>query len=227
MNITPLQQIIFDVLRSSGLAKQFYWTGGTLLSHYYLHHRKSFDLDFFTEQPFSHDALLPFIAELKKRLTLSEIPEKHVYDRWEFLIDTPTEQSRCEFVYYNHDKIRIAPCLTYQGLLVDSLPDLAANKTMAYIDRNEVKDLFDVYMLVSEKKFTVTELLALVKKKFGASFSEFTFWSESSKGLKNLESLRVYFLEPDKTKQDELIRTIKYFFLDRGKEFLEKSLLDS
>lgn len=224
MDITPLQQIIFEILKSSGLAKQFYWTGGTLLSHYYLHHRKSFDLDFFTEQPFSHDALLPFIAQLKTRLTLTEIPEKHVYDRWEFLIDTATEQSRCEFVYYNHEKIRLAPLVPYQGLFIDSLEDLAANKTMAYIDRNEVKDLYDVYTMVSTKKFTVTELLAHVKKKFGASFSEFTFWSESAKALKNLDSLRVYFLDTDKAKQDEMIRDVKYFFLDRGKDFLEKNL---
>lgn len=225
MNIlTPLQEQIIEITRTSPLSKTFYWTGGTLLSSYYLHHRKSYDLDFFTEKQFSHDVLLPWIAQMKKQLSISEIPEKRIYDRWEFLVDTGNGQTKCEFVCYNGDKKRIAPCLEFKGLQIDSLPDLAANKTMAYIDRNEVKDLFDVYILLKEKKFTVLELLDLVKRKFGVSFSEFTFWSESSKGIKRLPELMPYLLESDSAKQQEFISTLKYFFLDGGKAYLDRSL---
>lgn len=70
MILTPAHEIILSTLAKSDLADRFYWTGGTLLSHYYLHHRKSFDLDFFTEKPFEHDELLPFIGAVKKALNI-------------------------------------------------------------------------------------------------------------------------------------------------------------
>ena len=46
MILTPQQETILDIFAGSGLSEKFYWTGGTLLSHYYLKHRYSYDLDF-------------------------------------------------------------------------------------------------------------------------------------------------------------------------------------
>lgn len=224
IGLTDTQKAIFEVIKATPLVNTFYWTGGTLLSYHFLHHRKSFDLDFFTEKPFSYDALIPFTKQLKTRLYLSTLPEKKIADRWEFLIDTGSEQTRCEFVYYNGDKKRLSPCTWEGGIMIDSLPDLAANKTMAYIDRNEVKDLLDVYTLLKKRTFTVRRLLAMVEKKFGAAFSEFTFWSESAKSLKNLDAMRVYLLEQDPAKQEAFLKTVKYFFLDQGRNFLAKQL---
>lgn len=224
MDITHAQEQLLEVICVSGLHTRFYWTGGTLLSHYYLHHRRSFDLDFFTETPFGHETLEPFIANVRELFAIPKIPEKKIFDRWEFLIDAKTEHIRCEFVYYNGDKKRLAPCGSYRGLMIDSLPDLAANKTMACIDRIEIKDLFDIYVLLTQKKFTLKELLALLGEKFGVEISEFTFWSESTKHLKNLSMLRPYLLESNAAKQEALLRDIKYFFLDHGAEYLRKSL---
>lgn len=225
MKLTVTQKQIIEVFKKAGLVKRFYWTGGTLLASYYLHHRRSFDLDLFTDTPFSHDLLLPFIAEVKHRFALVTLPEKKIYDRWEFLISTPEENVRCEFVLYNGDKKRLAPLTTHDGILIDSLPDIAANKTMAYFDRNEPKDLFDLYILLTRKKFTVRQLLQLVEQKFGPTFSEFMFWGESAKSLKNLhDALTPYFLETDKTKQQTLLKEIEYFFLDGGKNYLNQQI---
>lgn len=222
--LTPTQSVIFKAIKATELVKTFYWTGGTLLSYHFLHHRKSFDLDFFTEKPFSYDEFIPFTRELQSHLSIVKLSEKKIADRWEFLIDTGKDQTRCEFVYYNGDKKRLNPCTWFDGIMIDSLPDLAANKTMAYVDRNEVKDLLDVYTLLTHKKFTVQDLLAMVEKKFGASFSEFTFWSESAKSIKNLDSMRVYLFETDPIKQEEFLKRVKFFFLDKGKDFLTKHL---
>src|SRR3989344_3639532 len=108
MELSPLQLEILEAVKSSGLGKTFYWTGGTLLAHCYLHHRRSFDLDFFTETKFTREKIEPFVTDLKKRLSLPSIPEKRIFDRWEFLIDNGKEQTRCEFVYYNGEKKRLA-----------------------------------------------------------------------------------------------------------------------
>lgn len=224
MTLTPIHELILSTLAKSNLGERFYWTGGTLLSHYYLHHRKSFDLDFFTETPFTHDDLLRFLESVRKSLHTHQIVESKIYDRWEYVINTTVPPTRFEFAYYNHEKKRIAPLVHYKNVLIDSLPDMAANKVMAYLDRNQPKDLLDVYALLTQKKFTVVELLRLVEQKFGSRFPEFLFWSESTKSLRRLDELHPYLLETDKTKQNEVLENIKNFFLDHGADFLRKKL---
>ena len=58
--LTPAQQQFLTLFaQSSPLAKQFYLTGGTALAAFYLQHRYSEDLDFFSDQEFD---LLPINA---------------------------------------------------------------------------------------------------------------------------------------------------------------------
>lgn len=224
MKLSRVHEIILSTLAQSDLAKRFYWTGGTLLAHYYLYHRKSFDLDFFTEEPFEHDELLSFLNAVKKALAVRTFEESKVYDRWEYIIPTTLPVTRFEFVYYNHEKKRLAPLLSYRGLLIDNLSDMAANKVMAYLDRNQPKDIIDVYTLLIKKKFTLPELLDLVERKFGERIPEFLFWSEAGKSLQRLEELRPYLLESDPKQQDQVLDDLKYYFLDRGRDFLTRTL---
>jgi len=50
--LNALQRQVLDLFARSALREKFYWTGGTLLSAVYLHHRRSEDLDFFSDSPF-------------------------------------------------------------------------------------------------------------------------------------------------------------------------------
>lgn len=224
MILTPDQEIILTAFAGSDLKDRFYWTGGTLLAHHYLHHRKSFDLDFFSDTPFTREELTPFLAHVKDALGTQIMEERKIYDRWEFVIPDRDPVLRFEFVHYNHEKVRLSPLTSYRGLQVDSLPDLAANKVMAYLDRNQPKDLLDIYVLLKRRKFTVSKLIAMVNQKFGVRISEFTFWTESTKQLKNLDGLLPYLLLSDPVKQGEYLKDVKYFFLDHGKDFLSTLL---
>ena len=50
--LTPLQKQVLVALFDSGLAdREYYLTGGTALSAFYLQHRFSDDLDLFTRKP--------------------------------------------------------------------------------------------------------------------------------------------------------------------------------
>jgi hypothetical protein len=51
-----------------------------------LHHRKSKDLDFFREKPFSYNQIIGFIRDLKEKLKLKKIEEKKIFNRWEFFL---------------------------------------------------------------------------------------------------------------------------------------------
>ena len=224
MILTPQQETILDIFAGSGLSEKFYWTGGTLLSHYYLKHRYSYDLDFFSDSPFSYQDLANFLTAGKKSLKIEELEEVKIHDRWEFVIHATKPETRFEFVHYNHEKKRLAKLIKYRGLLIDSLPDMAANKTMALIDRNHSKDLYDVYILLKRKKFTVPELLTLVHNKFGVHFDDFIFWSECAKALKKLPELKPYFTEKSEQKQGKIIKDVRSFFLEEGANYLSKRI---
>jgi len=129
-----------------------------------------------------------------------------------------------EFVYYNHEKKTLKKRNKLLGAYVDSLEDIAANKTMAYFDRNEPKDLFDLYFLLHKGGFNPSQLLRLVYKKFGVSFNEALFWSEVFKGLPLLRELKPLMLEKEEKKQEELLKKIEQYFKDGSYKLLRKTL---
>lgn len=220
--LTKNQRILIDLLGSSPLRQKFYWTGGTLLAHHFLHHRNSLDMDFFSENKFSYDELIPFIQKIKEKTGITKIEEFKIYDRWEFILKN-SEITRFEFVYYNHDRKRLRSLEKLYGIFVDSLEDMAANKLMAFFDRNEPKDLFDIYFLL-KKKFSLKKLLSLAEEKVSVKFSEFMFWSECTKSLASLNQLKPLLFEKNPEKQNLLFQKITDYFNIQGQKYLEARL---
>ena len=97
------------------------------------------------------------------------------------------------------------------------MKDIAANKTMAHMDRDEPKDLFDLYFLIKQKDFTPKKLLSLVKQKFGVEFDESLFWSEAFKTLPLLKSLEPFVVQKNKKK---LIREVTTYFKKNSNKYL-------
>ena len=59
---TQKQKFIFDQVKNEDFFKSdFYFTGGTALSFFYLQHRYSEDLDFFSERKFSFAKTLELV----------------------------------------------------------------------------------------------------------------------------------------------------------------------
>lgn len=222
MELTKAQKLALEVLAKSPLNEKFYWTGGTLLSSYYLHHRKSLDIDLFSEKPFAFEEINEFIQVLKEKGGFKKAEYQKIFDRFEFLLQN-NETLRIEFVYYNHEKKTLNKREKLLGVYIDSLEDVAANKIMAYFDRNEPKDLFDIYFLLTQKNILPETLLDLVSKKFGLEFSESLFWSESFKVFPLLHELKPFILE--ETHKETLLKEIEAYFKEKSSEFLKKHLL--
>lgn len=223
MNLTQKQKLAIELLAHSPLRNIFYWTGGTLLSYHYLHHRKSIDLDFFSEKKFSLEEINRFTQELKEKGGFATVHYQKIFDRHEFIFENG-ERLRIEFVYYNHEKKTLQKRKTLLGIYVDSLDDIAANKTMAYFDRNEPKDIFDIYFLIHKAGFTLSRLLTLVQQKFGISFNEASFWSEAFKGLPLLHTLKPLMLAGENDEQEQILKTIEDYFQEGSRQFLRKNL---
>lgn len=221
--LTKLQEKALSLLAISPLSDRFYWTGGTLLAFYYLKHRKSLDLDFFSNEKFSFEEVNDFIQRVKKKIGSKKIEFQKIHDRFEFLLHDK-ELLRIEFVYYNGEKKTLRKRKKLNGVYIDSLEDIAANKILAYFDRNNSKDLFDLYFLITEKKITPAKLLRLASEKFGVEFNESLFWSESHKSLSLLSELKPLMLVSNEKEKDELLSEIKDFFYQGSRSYLDRIL---
>lgn len=166
MTFTPIQKKIVDAFKKDhNLAEQFYFTGGTALSVFYLHHRESEDLDFFIEENLPKEQVLAFMSDVSKQFDLqTTIRQPKRADILIFSLISPKgEKLKVDFNHYHYKRIK--PGQMIDGLEVDSLQDIATNKLLTINQRNDVKDFVDLYFLL--KEFTIWDLLYGVEAKFG------------------------------------------------------------
>lgn len=164
ITFNPVQKTIFDAFaKDKNLSQKFYFTGGTALSAVYLHHRESEDLDFFSESDFDNDYITEFIEKIapvinaKPRITLKE--RVQIFE----LVDSDNNLIiKVDFGYYPHFRLEKGEKL--QGVDVDSLKDISANKITTILQRTEIKDFVDLYFLL--KKYTIWDLLHWARQKF-------------------------------------------------------------
>lgn len=171
------------------LSSVFYLTGGTALTEFYLQHRYSDDLDFFTAEDFPHIEVEKFIKTLKIKLSAKFVSYKKLYDRRIFIFQFENKpELKIEFSLYPFKQIKQFE--NFGGISVDSLEDIATNKLMAMIDRNEPKDFFDLYFLL-DKHFNLMRLVENINKKFSFKIDLLTLGSELAKVRHlNLEMIR-------------------------------------
>lgn len=220
--LTNFQKKFLDLFRESSLKEKFYWTGGTALSVLYLKHRFSYDLDFFSDKPFNYEELLSFIKNVKDKLGLPYVEAIKIFDRREFILHNK-EKLRIEFAYYPYKQIKKRKL--WKGIYVDSLDDIAANKFMSLFDRNDPKDLFDLYFLLTKKKYTLEKLIKLTHKKFGVKINKSTILGEIYKAVKNLEDLKPFIIAKNPKNKEKIINKIKKYFDKEANLFLKKFLL--
>src|SRR3989338_5752513 len=208
MALSKIQVTVLEELSNSPLKEKFYWTGGTLLAEKYLHHRDSYDVDLFTDDPFGYEEVLPLVASVKKTTNVKVVEEHKVFDRWEFFLHNHREV-RFEFVHYQFPKLK--PRKIWRGVLIDSLEDLAANKIMASFERHEPKDFFDLYFIMLRKKWKFSKLLQFAQKKFGLQISEPVVLGEILRGCQRLEQIKIMF-HGTEIQRDNLIKKINQHF---------------
>jgi len=164
MTFSPLQTFVFEAIgKNQSFCDQFYFTGGTALAIYYLHHRYSDDLDFFSEKDFPNEPIIAHMSELAKEKSLDVTYTKIETTRiFEFRKHNDL-MLKVDFAWYPFH--RITSGTLDRGISIDSLLDIAANKIMTINQRTEVKDYIDLYFLL--QKFSLWDLLYAHEKKFG------------------------------------------------------------
>lgn len=160
--LTPGQRLLLRRLRESLLGSQFYLTGGTALSSFFLHHRLSLDLDLFSREPFDAKKVVRFVNEVAD----GPVVAARAQDRYVFTVPIGEERVRVEFVHYDYDCVS-PPLDDPEGVPVDSERDILANKLSAIVERTESKDFVDLYFLLHRPGMSLAQGMEDCQKKFG------------------------------------------------------------
>ena len=152
-----------QAIAESSLAKEFYFTGGTALAHFYLHHRTSEDLDFFNEQEFSVQDVTSVIKSLRDSIGYKTIDIQTSLNRNIFQLRFDQKSFlKVEFTYFPFPQVE-QPKLQ-AGLAVDSLLDIAVNKLFTIAQKPRGRDYYDLYAIEQEKNFGLEKLRQLAKQ---------------------------------------------------------------
>ncbi len=207
--LTPLQQQFLKLFREDDkLAEKFYLSGGTALSEFHLHHRLSEDLDFFTDKAVDFNHVTKFINQVSSKLKAKKVEYNKIFDRRLFFLKFPKETLKVEFTEYPFPQLQKG--VTQNGLKIDSLLDIAANKLFSIFNRFEPKDYVDLYFIIN-KKYPLSTLQKGVEKKFHFKIDDLNLGSQLAKA-KNLTPFPKLLIKT--TKND-----IESFFLALSHSF--------
>jgi len=167
-------------------ASRFYLSGGTSLSAFYLEHRLSEDLDFFTEDEVEVE---PAIAFLRSIPEIEDFSLERKFDRRIFLIRyRDGAHLRAEFTRYPFKPVK--PFKVVGGIQVDSMIDILVNKLMALTDRKEVKDYVDIYFILkASPDLSIDGLIQLAEHKFSIKGLKYILQGRFLESPEELESL--------------------------------------
>lgn len=176
--LTDKQKIILDrISKSDYLRTNFYFTGGTALSEYYLQHRYSDDLDFFTDQNVDTQVIIDAVTSWAKELNFTFVDKFREVVLICNLNFPDGEQVKVDFGSYKYP--RIEPIKEVSGLKIDSLMDIAINKFLTISQRTSVKDFVDLYYLL--KDFMLWDLMEGVRVKFRYKTDQYILASDFMK----------------------------------------------
>jgi predicted nucleotidyltransferase component of viral defense system len=189
--LTNLQEKILHLFSEIPDQEAFYLTGGTALSAFFLKHRKSNDLDFFTS---IEELIIPLSQKLETTLREEGFEVERLRGFHSFVELSVTSGNDSTVVHFALDSPfrfeQPTPSEEIPHLKVDSLIDMATNKVLALFGRAELRDFIDIYFIV-KKHFSKTELIEKAAQKdpgfdlywFGVAMEKIDDFSDDSPDL--------------------------------------------
>jgi len=163
--LNTFQEKVLQLFGYSILAKKFYLSGGTALAEFYLKHRISEDLDFFTQEELDLEELKKFINLVARKSEIINVTFQHGFGLYTFFLKDKNQQYKIDFGQYPFGSIE--KLKDFNGLLVESLYDIAVNKAHTIAFRPRLRDFIDLYFILQQKKdWTFPELIEKSFEKF-------------------------------------------------------------
>jgi hypothetical protein len=196
--LTPVQQrFLTGFFREEGCP--FYLSGGTALSAFYLRHRYSDDLDFFTRD---REALRAPGRYVEQAVAAAGLQIERVVPRGDLVQYFFSGDSHPDHPLLKSELVFDTPPYfadprRFDGMLVDDLLNIAVNKLTIHT-RREPKDYVDLYTIVRSGRTRLEDLIPMAKEKM-VGLDELTIGAHFSQvdALPNLEEFqRAYMVVP-------------------------------
>ena len=163
--LTSLQRELLEMLKEGPL---FYFSGGAALSGCYLGHRRSLDIDLFVNEASEVEAIAAHLRQVtaEQGWTIEEIRRYPGFSRYQ--IRNGPDSTLVDLVH--ETAVQVVPLSDKpecEGVRVDSIGDLVANKLCTLLGRSEVKDLVDLYFLAETGIDVLAHLPAALLKDGG------------------------------------------------------------
>ncbi|MBI3990758.1 MAG: nucleotidyl transferase AbiEii/AbiGii toxin family protein, partial [Candidatus Omnitrophica bacterium] len=122
--LTDEQQKFLTLFNNEkSICKKFYLTGGTALTEFYLHHRLSEDLDFFSEEEFPILPIRSFIKKVEIILKARKVDYQNFLGLHTFFFHLSSKDAlKVDFNYYPFP--RISNGIKVKNIMVDSDYDI-------------------------------------------------------------------------------------------------------
>lgn len=159
------QSKILNLLSAEkSVCDRFYLTGGTALAEFYLQHRLSEDLDFFSEDEFYPQDISVILKKIQKKAGVKNIQYEQSFNRNLFFLETKDDIIKTEFTYFPFPRIEKKNKIG--GLFVDSLVDVAVNKVFTIYQNPRSRDFIDLYFILKKENWSIAELVKNAHAKF-------------------------------------------------------------
>jgi len=206
--LTPIQKHILQILsKDYAFVRNFYLTGGTALSEYYLHHRLSEDLDFFSRTEIDKIWLNTITTKVAREIKATKDMQESFNRNLVFFI-LADQTIKTEFTYFPMSQINNPDIKN--GIPIDSKLDIAVNKFFTIYQKPSARHFIDLYLLLTKKGYTWEQLKKLARIKFETNIDPVQLGSQLIKAEKISDFPRMLIKLPEKKWRD--------FFLQKAKE---------
>lgn len=206
--LNSFQRKVLQLFKTSVLSNKFYLSGGTALAEFYLKHRLSEDLDFFTQEELNIEELKKFINLVARKTQIIEVKFQHGFGLYTFFLKDKSQQYKIDFGQYPFGPIK--KLKKFNGIFVESLYDIAVNKAQTIAFRPRLRDFIDLYFILrQEKDWTFSELLEKSFEKFEMKADSLQI-GENLLEVKNLADMPQMIKKVDLSKvQDFFLKELK------------------
>lgn len=163
--LTAIQEKALDSIASDyTVSHHFYLSGGTALAEYYLHHRLSEDLDFFSENEIDITWLNTLSGKIKSVIGASKKDIQQSFNRNLVFFTIGKTILKTEFTYYPFTQVE-KPMIVHT-LRIDSLLDIAVNKFFTIYQQPASRHFIDLFCILQSSDIEWNDLAKLARIKF-------------------------------------------------------------
>ena len=204
------QKRLLSILsREKTICDNFYLTGGTALAEFYLGHRLSEDLDFFSENEFLAESVSATLRKIQKESGIKSVRYEQSFNRNLFFLEMENDEIKTEFTYFPFERIEKKE--KTGNLYVDSLIDIAVNKVFTIYQNPRSRDFIDLYFILKKRGWNIKDLVKKAQVKFDHHINYLQLGAQFMKCLEFKDYPRMIVKIAENEWQD--------FFIEQAKSF--------